>query len=299
MIADHTGLVLEGGGFRGIFTAGILDAFLKEGIHFPYLIGVSAGAAYGVSYVSRQYGRNLAVNRIVADKRYCSVGNFLKTGNYFNWDFVYREVPLHIVPFDYASFASSGQVFRVGLTNCATGLVEFYNIEGSSPERFRDLLAATSALPLVSRMQLFEGRMYMDGGIADAVPVNRALEEGNTRVVVILTRPRGYRKQPSLFDKLIALSYRRYPQFVKTMRERVDRYNRTLDMIEQLEAAGTAFVIRPAIPVPVSRMENKPAKLNSAYWAAVEEGQGMIPGLKEWLSGSDRPRNKVRNAPGT
>lgn len=283
MDSKHTSLVLEGGGFRGIFTAGILDAFLKEGIHFPYMIGVSAGAAYGVSYVSGQYGRNLAVNRVVSDPRYCSLKNFLKTGNYFNWDFVYHEVPMHIVPFDYTAFAASGKVFMVGLTNCVTGLVEYYNIEGSSPERFRDLLSATSALPLISRMQSFEGRLYMDGGIADAVPVKRALED-SSRVVVILTRPGGYCKKPSSLDGLIRFYYRRYPQLVKTFQERVDRYNQAIAAVEQLEAEGRAFVIRPEFPIPVSRMENKPDKLDMAYRDALAEGLKLIPGLKKWLN---------------
>lgn len=284
MKAYHTGLVLEGGGFRGIFTAGILDLFLKEDIHFPYLIGVSAGAAYGVSYVSGQVERNLAVNKVVSDKRYCSFSNYLKTGSYFDWDFVYRQVPLRIVPFDYEAFATSGKNFRVGLTNCDTGNSEYFNIEGSSPERFRDLLAATSALPLVSGMQLFEGRLYMDGGISDAIPVNRALEEGNSRLVVILTRPRGYRKKPSVLEKLIICRYRRYPNLVKTMRERVDRYNRATDTVDRLEAEGRAFVIRPEFPISVSRMENNTGKLDLAYWQAMEEGRGMIPALKKWLN---------------
>ena len=284
MEASQTGLVLEGGGFRGIFTAGILDAFLENNLHFPYLIAVSAGAAYGVSYVSRQAGRNLAVNRVVGDRRYCSFGHFIKTGNYFNWDFVYREVPMHVVPFDYQAFETSGTVFRVGLTDCETGEAEFYNLEGHSPERFRDLLAATSALPLISKMQRYNGRLYMDGGIADAVPVTRALAEGNERLVVILTRPAGYRKKASLTERSFPMIYRNFPRLAAVFRERVDRYNRSLDHLEQLEAEGRIFVIRPPQPVLVSRMENNPEKLDVAFKLALDHGRKLIPALRNWIS---------------
>lgn len=284
MEASQTGLVLEGGGFRGIFTAGILDAFLENNLHFPYLIAVSAGAAYGVSYVSRQEGRNLAVNRVVGDKRYCSFGHYLRTGNYFNWDFVYREVPMRIVPFDYQAFEASGTVFRVGLTDCETGEAAFHNLEGHSPERFRDLLAATSALPLISKMQRYNGRLYMDGGIADAIPAGRALEEGNNRLVVILTRPAGYRKKASLTERSFPLMYRKYPRLVDVFRERVKRYNRAVETVEKLEAEGRVFVIRPPQPVLVSRMENNPEKLDVAYQLALEQGRLLIPDLKHWLA---------------
>jgi predicted patatin/cPLA2 family phospholipase len=283
METSQTGLVLEGGGFRGIFTAGILDAFLENNIHFPYLIGVSAGAAYGVSYVSAQFERNLAVNKVVSDKRYCSLANYLKTGSYFDWDFVYREVPMHIVPFDYEAFARSGKKFRVGLTNCNDGNAGYFNIEGSSPERFRDLLAATSALPLVSRIQYFEGKPYLDGGIADAIPVEKALEEGNTRVVVILTRPSGYRKSSTMLENLVPGFYHRYPQLSATMKTRVARYNHAVEKVEQLARDGKAFIIRPVQPVAVSRMENNTIKLDEAYQVAREEGRRILPALIDWL----------------
>jgi len=282
-MVENTGLVLEGGGFRGIYTAAVLDVFLKENIRFRYLMGVSAGAAYGVSYVSGQYERNLRVNNYVSDRRYCSISNFITTGNYFNWEFVFKEIPTKLVPFDYAGFSASGTRMRVAITNCVTGKAEYFDLDGASPDRFRDLLAATSSLPLVSRMQTFDGKLYMDGGIADAIPVNQALLEGNNRVVVILTRPPGYRKKPSSAGRFLKYFYPRYPEMVQTFKERADRYNRTLNLLEALENEGRAFIIRPSQAIGVSRLENKPDKLKTAYFEARMEAGKILPGLKEWL----------------
>ncbi len=258
---EETGLVLEGGGFRGIFTAAVLDVFLREKIFFNYVIGVSAGAAYGVSYVSRQYRRNLEVNRYVGDKRYCGWRNYVRKGSYFNWDFVYGEIPQRIIPFSFETFMNSGVRMRVVVTNCLTGKAEYPYLNNTSTDRFRELLTATSSLPFVSRMIEIDGSYYMDGGIADAIPVQQAFRDNMERAVVILTRPEGYRKKESGATAFLRLVYRKYPHMVKSFLERADRYNRTMDSLEQWEREGKVFIIRPQSPLKVARMENDPGKL--------------------------------------
>jgi predicted patatin/cPLA2 family phospholipase len=280
---ERVGLVLEGGGFRGIYTAGVLDVLLERNILFDYVIGVSAGAAYGVSYVSGQYKRNLAVNRYVSDKRYCSWQNYIRTGNYFNWDFVFKEIPLNLIPFDYGRFSGSGIRMRIVVTNCVTGKAEYYDMAGTSPDLFRDLLTATSSLPFISRMRCINGQYYMDGGISDAIPVNQAFRDGNRRIVAVLTRQRGYRKTKSGSYILMKLIYRKYPEMVKAFRERAERYNRTLEALEEMEHAGKAFIIRPGMELPVARMENNPDKLRKVYESALDEMQEIIPALQQWL----------------
>jgi predicted patatin/cPLA2 family phospholipase len=280
---ESVGLVLEGGGFRGIYTAGVLDVFQKENILFNYVIGVSAGAAYGVSYVSGQFRRNLAVNRNVSDKRYCSWQNFIRTGNYFNWEFVFKEIPLNLIPFDYSRFSDSGIRMRIVVTNCVTGKAEYFDMAGATSDRFRDLLTATSSLPFISRMKVIEGQSYMDGGISDAIPVNQALNDGSKRVVVVLTRQSGYRKKKSGSRILMECIYRKYPEMVKGFMERAERYNQTLEKLEGMEKAGSAFIIRPKKALAVARMDNNPDKLRKVYESAVAEMQELIPGLQQWL----------------
>jgi predicted patatin/cPLA2 family phospholipase len=282
-MTEGVGLVLEGGGFRGIYTAGILDVFLRENIRFNYVIGVSAGAAYGVSYVSGQLERNLEVNRYVSDKRYCSWKNFIRTGNYFNWEFVYREIPLNLIPFDYGRFSGSGIRMRIAVTHCVTGKSMVFDLNGSSPDRFCDLLTATSSLPFISRVKMIDGQPYMDGGISDAIPVKQALEDGNKRIVVILTRPPGYKKKNSGSRLLMKGIYHRYPGMVNSFLERAERYNNTLREIDRLESTGRAFVIRPKKALSVDRIENNPAKLRKVYDFSATEMQGILPGLKQWL----------------
>lgn len=283
MSKKETGLVLEGGGFRGIYTAAVLDVFLREKLFFNYVLGVSAGAAYGVSYVSGQYERNLAVNRYVGDKRYCGWHNYFRKGSYFNWDFVYREIPEKLIPFSYEAFMSSGIRMRVVVTNCLSGNAEYPDLNNNSPDRFRELMTATSSLPFISRMINIDGNYYMDGGIADAIPVQQAFRDNMDRVVVILTRHEGYRKKESRATAILRMVYRKYPNMVKSFLERAERYNKTLDTIEQLAREGKVFIIRPQSPLKVARMENDPDKLKEVYDEAVRQMENVIPRLKEWL----------------
>jgi predicted patatin/cPLA2 family phospholipase len=283
MSGEETGLVLEGGGFRGIYTSAVLDVFLREKLFFNYVLGVSAGAAYGVSYVSRQYERNLAVNQYVSDKRYCGWRNYFRNGSYFNWDFVYREIPEKLIPFSFETFHSSGVRMRVVVTNCHSGESEYPYLNDTSNDRFRKLLTATSSLPFISPVVEMDGNYYMDGGIADAIPVQQAFRDKMDRVVVILTRHEGYRKKESRATAILRVVYRKYPNMVKSFLERAHRYNKTLDMLGQLEREGRVFIIRPRSPLKVARMENDPEKLRKVYDEAVQQMENVIPRLKEWL----------------
>lgn len=282
-VEGNVGLVLEGGGFRGIYTAAILDVFQRERLFFKYAIGVSAGAAYGVSYVSRQYQRNLDVNRWVADKRYCSFRNLVKKGNFFDWDFVYHYVPINLVPFDYNGFAHSDTRMKVVITNCHTGEAEYVSLNSNKPEFFRDLLAATSALPILSKIQKIDGVGYLDGGIADSIPIYQAFKDGQERAIVVLTREKGYQKKPIKGKWLLKAIYRKYPKMVDAMLNRSTMYNRTLAELEEMEKSGKIFVIRPNNPIAVSRIENNPEALTKAYGEAFKEAEAIIPKLKEWL----------------
>jgi predicted patatin/cPLA2 family phospholipase len=283
MGTDGTGLVLEGGGFRGIYTAAVLDVFLREKLFFPYVIGVSAGAAYGVSYVSRQYERNLAVNRYVSDKRYCGWRNYLRSGSYFNWDFVYGEIPDKLIPFSFDTFMNSGTRMKVVVTNCISGKAEYLGMNNISNDRFRKLLIATSSLPFISRMIEIDGNYFMDGGIADAIPIQQVFRDNMKKAVIILTRPEGYRKRESRATSIVRFVYRKYPNMVKSFLERTERYNQTLEELEQMEKEGRVFIIRPEAPLPVARIENNPEKLKRVYDEAVRQMEDVLPEVKKWL----------------
>lgn len=282
---SNSALVLEGGGFRGMYTAGILDRFLEHKMHFGYAIGVSAGAAYAVSYASRQLGRNLEVNRrFTSDSRYFSFKNYLRKRTFFDWDFVYKEVPQQHVLFDYAAFNVSSTRLHIGITNCVTGKAEFRLGNGLSPDGFQALLSASSALPFISQKIQIDGQFYMDGGIADSIPLDHAFSDGNSRAVVILTRNVGYRKKSSRLTNIVRTAYKGYPNLVEALATRADRYNAMLDRLEELEAEGKIFIFRPLSPIAVSRTENNPDKLEALYHTAQREFDQVLPSFKEWLN---------------
>jgi predicted patatin/cPLA2 family phospholipase len=278
-------LVLEGGGFRGMYTAGVLERFLRERLHFERLIGVSAGAAYGVSYVSRQEGRNLAVSNTYAwTKRYYGLRNFLRTGSFFDWEFIYGEVPQRLIPLDYSEIRRSPTRFEVVVTSCRTGRAEYVPANDLDPDALKDLLAATSSLPLISKKIAIGDDLYMDGGIADSIPVTHALATRSDRVAVVLTRPAGYRKERSPLVPLLGLAYRRYPELARAFDRRADVYNASLDALDALEREGRAFVIRPEEAIPVGRTENDARKLEALFHAAEAQAGRILPALAAWLA---------------
>ena len=174
-LTQHTGVVLEGGGFRAIFVAGVLEAFLQHHLSFPYMIGVSAGTAYGVSYVTGQQERNRQINRYINDPRYCGIRHLMKNGNYFNWDFIYKQIPQQLESLEYDRLPSSPTCFYTVVTNCMTAKPEYFNLNDSSPDKLCDFLTATSSLPFISKMKIIDGQPYLDGGLADAIPIHLSL----------------------------------------------------------------------------------------------------------------------------
>lgn len=263
-----TGLVLEGGALRTIFSAGVCDGLLAGGVMTDYVIGVSAGAAYGVSYISGQQGRNLEVaTRFAPDKRYMGMGNLLRRDNrsYFGLDFTFRRIPEELVPFDYETFAAWPGKMEAVVTNLNTGNADYLEVprdaEGSSL-----LLQASCALPLMFPVFQIGGQPYLDGGISDGIPLERALEQGCERVIVVLTKPRDYVRKPDHSLRLIEYKYRRWPEFCRAMRQRAEIYNKSRERLFQLEREGKILVIAPETTRGVSRTERNVEKLR-LLWA--------------------------------
>ncbi len=239
------GLVLEGGSLRGIFSAGVMDALIEEDIYFNYCVGVSAGISNGISYISRQPGRNLEVLlKYRNDSRYISRRNFLRNRSLFGLDFVFDEIPNRLVPFDWDTFfAYEGTVYAVA-TNARTGEAEYLDCMKMDPKC--RILRATCALPLLFPVIEWNGREYYDGGLADSIPIRKAVADGNERNLIVLTQPKGFRKEYQKdYDMVIRILGKKYPKLVNVLKTRHIRYNEAQDYCEALEAAGKAVIIRP------------------------------------------------------
>ncbi len=281
------GLVLEGGGLRGTYTSGVLDAFLDNGVRFPYIIGVSAGVCNAVSFVSRQKGRSAAINiEHCNDKDYYSVRNLLLTGSIFGEKMMFDTIPHKLYPFDYDTYRKEYTKLIAGTTDCTTGKPVYYEINDLRNQY--DIVNASSWLPLLSKMVRYDGRKLLDGGASDSIPVQKALDDGCEKVVVILTQPAGFRKEPSNSTSLAAVRYRRYPNLVKTLANRHNVYNQTLDLLAKLEQSGTAIVIRPSQALGLSRLEKDPEKLRRAQKLGYADGiQALEQQLCHWIPGLD------------
>ncbi|MGG0736466.1 patatin-like phospholipase family protein [Niallia taxi] len=278
---EKVGLVLEGGGMRGVYTAGALECFLEHEVYFPYVIGVSAGASYGASYLSKQAGRNKRVSLdFVTDPRYMSWRNFRQTGQFFGMDFIYNQIPNTMVPFDYNAFYENEAEFKIGTTDIQTGESVFFGKQDYKEELLK-ALEASSSLPFLAPIVDFKGKKLMDGGIADPIPLKKAVEDGFTKNVVILTRNYGYRKSKSRFSFFVK---RKYPQFAglqQAMQARYKYYNETLEYIEQEERNGNILVIRPQEKLIVGRMERNPQKLENLYMQGYRDAKAALVQMKE------------------
>ncbi len=281
---NKTALVLEGGGFRGVFTAGVLEVLLENNLLFPYAVGVSAGSTYGVSYASQQIGRNLKVNSYISDKRYSSIGNLLKSGSLFSWDFILDEIPNNIIPFDFKAFENSITQFWVEITNCNTGEGEYININSAPKSVFKTVLAASCSLPLIAPMVSYKNSFYLDGGLSESIPFKHAFTDGNEKAVVILTRPKGYIKKPVKHSWLFKWYYHKYPKVVELLLSRAERYNQSIEKLEELEKQGKLFILRPETNIEVSRLENNAAKTEAAYYQAMDYANKQIDQLRQWLN---------------
>ncbi len=277
-------LVLEGGSLRSMFTAGVLDVLTEEKIVLSYVNGVSAGTMAGMNYITGQRGRMLRINEeYLHDKRYMGMRSLLKNRLVFNFDFVFGELSEQLIPFDYQAFFASPQKFEAVATRCRTGKPEFF--EKSQCREMIKAVQASASMPLLSRMVTVNHRKYLDGGISLPIAYQRAMDLGYEKVVLVLTRNRGYRKKP--LSRMTVRAYERYfaplPRLLDSLYEVPERYNRMQEEIDRLEAEGRIFVIRPEQPVRVSRLEQNLGKLRALHREGIETAKKRLPALRAYL----------------
>lgn len=278
-----TGLILEGGGMRGVYTAGVLEYFLEQELHVPHVTGVSAGASIGASYVSRQRGRNAKITIGYIDHpRYIGIGNWFRERSLFGMNFVFDELPNKLVPLDYETLLAPGQQFWIGATDCQSGQARFFH-KNETDDLLR-IVRASSSLPFVSPIVEIGQTPYLDGGVSEPIPLVKSEQDGNERHIIILTREASYRKSPARMTWLTRRYFRRYPKLVETMLRRHSHYNATLERIAAMERAGTAFVFRPEQAPMVGRMEKDKRKLNAFYQEGYETARRRFGELTAWLS---------------
>lgn len=280
----QAGLVLEGGGMKGVYTAGVLDFFLDQGIDFAKCYGVSAGACHLCSYLSKQRGRAYAVVAdYLDDPNYWGISSLLRTGDLFNADMCYRQIPETLNPFDYETYDKNPSKGYAVVTNIETGRAEYIPF-GDLHENIRAVRASAS-LPLVSRNVRIGDSLYLDGGLADPIPLLHSVLDGNRKNVVIMTKEVGYRRKPSKNLGLIRLRYARYPKVYELMKNRHIEYNKTLDYLQEQVNNKTAFLIRPQVKSDVGRIEKDEKKLKALYEEGYEEARRCHRGLMEFLEG--------------
>ncbi|MGM0369570.1 MAG: patatin-like phospholipase family protein [Bacillota bacterium] len=282
---EQVGLVLEGGGMRGLYTAGVLDFLIEKDLYFPYVIGVSAGACHASSYLSKQFGRNKTVNiDYVNDKRYLSYKNLLTGQGLFGMDFIFEEIPKQLEPFDFDTFFSQPGKYVVGTTDCQTGQALYFDrSDCENKDDMLQIVRASSSLPFISPIVEFKDYQLLDGGVVDPIPIEKSLADGNQKNVVILTRSPGYRKDKFKFEWLAKLVYRDHPAIVDALLERHRVYNQTLELIKELEAAGDVFLIQPDNSLDVNRIERDQDKLTNLYHQGYQRMKDEYTDLKKWL----------------
>ena len=277
------GLILEGGAMRGMFTAGVLDVMMENGIVFDGLVGVSAGAVFGCNFKSGQIGRGIRYNmNYCRDKRYSGFRCLVKTGNIFSTDFAYGEVPLKYDPYDFEACRRNPAEFYIVCTDIETGKA-VYHLYGGKDDHGLDWIRASASMPLVSRIVEIGGMKLLDGGTADSIPVRFFEGIGYQKNVVVLTQPESYRKEKNRLMPLVRIRYRKYPKLVEAMENRHLVYNRTLAYIRGEEKQGKLFVIRPDEPLQIKKVEKDPQKLREVYDIGRETALKRLPELKAYL----------------
>jgi predicted patatin/cPLA2 family phospholipase len=278
------GLVLEGGGMKGLYTAGVLEYFMENNLYFPYVIGVSAGACMAASYLSRQKGRNKKVNiDLVSDPRFISFRNYIKKRELFGMDFLFDEIPNNLVPFDFETFLNGKEQFVVGTTECKLGKAIYYNKRENRREMLK-LLRASSSLPFVAPSVRHNENFLMDGGIIDPIPVKKAQHDGFQKNVIVMTKPENFKMQPSRVMSLMKWMYRKHPKVTTLLQERYRTYNDTLAYIEAGRDKGHFFVIQPSANIRVSRVERDQNKLTRLYELGYEDAKSRYHGLQTFLT---------------
>ena len=287
-----TGLIMEGGAMRGMFTAGVLDVLMENSLVTDGAIGVSAGAVFGCNYKSHQIGRVIRYNtEYCNDKRYASFKNLVKTGNLYSEQFCYHEVPEKLDPFNEAAFADSPMDFFVVCTDVKTGEPIYHKCRKGDAEDVR-WMEASASMPLAAKIVKIGHYGLLDGGVADSIPVRFFESIGYKRNLIILTQPKGYTKKKNKFLPAIRARYFRYPAFVEAVADRHERYNETLSYISMLEQAGKDYVIRPPIPLEIGAMERDPAQLRRVYETGRAVAQIQVEKIRDFL-------NAVKAAPET
>ncbi|MCC2705308.1 patatin-like phospholipase family protein [Intestinibacter bartlettii] len=276
------GLVVEGGGMRGVYSSGVLDFFIEKDLFFENNYGVSAGACHLCSYLAKQYKRAFRVNvDYLNDKRYCSVHSLLKTGNLFGAEMLYDIIPNELDLFDYDTYNKNESNFYVVITNINTGKPEYVKIGDLKKDII--YVRASSSLPLLAQNVKINDKEYLDGGISDSIPIKKSIADGNKKNVVILTRDNTYRKGKNSLMPIIKLKYKKYPNFVKSMADRYIVYNEILDFIKELEDNGDVFVIRPKKPVNIGRTEKNREKLEALYNDGYNDAKDCYEELLKYL----------------
>jgi predicted patatin/cPLA2 family phospholipase len=279
-------LVLEGGGMRGLYTAGVLDYFLDKGLFFEDIIGVSAGACNSVSYITGQRGRTLKINAdYCADKRYVSIMGLFTRGSIFNMDFLFDDIPNELIPFDYDKYKASGCRLIAVATDCETGKSFYAPINDM---RIDDIyVRASSSIPLVSPIVEASNRKLVDGGPSDSIPIHYSVDSGFDKHIIVLTRHQGYVKKKNKLYPLCKLALKKYPKLVETIKNRHIHYNESLKLAEQLEKENKAILIRPKNPVKVSRFEKNPENLRNLYKIGYEDAKEKYESILTLCKGSD------------
>lgn len=276
------GLVVEGGGMRGVYSSGVLDFFIEKDLFFENNYGVSAGACHLCSYLAKQYKRAFRVNvDYLNDKRYCSVHSLLKTGNLFGAEMLYDIIPNELDLFDYDTYNKNESNFYVVITDINTGKPEYVKIGDLKKDII--YVRASSSLPLLAQNVKINDKEYLDGGISDSIPIKKSIADGNKKNVVILTRDSTYRKGKNSLMPIIKLKYKKYPNFVKSMADRYIVYNEILDFIKELENNGDVFVIRPKKPVNIGRTEKNREKLEELYNDGYNDAKDCYEELLKYL----------------
>ncbi|WP_195336862.1 patatin-like phospholipase family protein [Paraclostridium bifermentans] len=279
---NKIGLILEGGGMRGIYTAGVLDFFIEKNIEVDITIGVSAGSCHASSYLSKQYKRayNATVDYI-NDKRYLSFSNLIKTGSIFGMDFMFNKIPNELNIYDYDTFAKSKSKFVVVATNCETGSPEYFELKDLKKEII--YMQASCSIPMFANIVEIDDFKLVDGGVSDSIPIEYALNQGYKKNIVVLTRDITYKKNKQKFLSIVNRKYKKYPNLIKAIENRHLNYNKSLNLVNQLEKDGDVLVIRPKKPVNVSQIEKNAKKLTSLYEEGYDDAKELYDKILDFI----------------
>lgn len=286
-----TGMILEGGAMRGLYTAGVLDVMLEQNIEVDGVIGVSAGAVFGCNYKSRQIGRTLRYNsKYARDPQFGGIRSFLKTGDFYNKDFCYRQIPYHLDPFDTETFEKNPVDFYVVATDVETGNPVYHRCTDGQ-ETDLEWFRASASMPLVSTIVEVDGFKLLDGGIADSIPIRFFQKIGYKRNIIVLTRDKTYRKKPGKMNLLFRVFLRQYPAVARAMRKRHLQYNAQVRLAEVLEEKGKALIIRPSEKITMSRTETDPVKLKKVYDLGRKDALEQLDDIRTFLAKAKEKEN--------